>query len=72
MKHIGSQTRETYKEAGYEIVSASDDGEVVLKNEDGGYELWVQNDDFAGYVVEIGGIGYEFITSVEVENHVKN
>lgn len=40
--------------------------EAILEVTDTGkQELWVESDDFAGYVIEIDGIGYEFIRSLE-------
>lgn len=29
------------------------------------FELWQKNDHFAGYVIEIDGVGYEFISGRE-------
>ena len=63
MRHIGSQTRETLEESEYTFVSREGD-EVILENEDGGKELFVERDDYAGYVVEIDGIGHEFVRSL--------
>lgn len=61
MKTIGSQKRETLKQAGYKLVSKEDDF-VVLKDKDTGKkEMWVECDDYSGYVIEINGKGYEFV-----------
>lgn len=63
----GSQTRESYTDAGYRIVSMAatlDRMSVVLEDETGKRELWRCSDGFAGYVVTIGGIGYEFIRTL--------
>jgi len=64
MKTIGSQTRETLAESGYSLIGRIDVNEVILQDsaDSGGKpELWTQRDDFAGYVIEIDGIGYEFV-----------
>lgn len=64
MKKRGSQIRENYKEAKYKLMSYSkNDKNVILEDEDGQRELWTANDNFAGYVVEINGVGYEFVRS---------
>ena len=65
METIGSQTRESLKEASYVLEKIRENGEVILFNKvDGCFELWVANDSYAGYVVEIDGIGYEFCRTV--------
>ena len=59
---IGSQHRETLQEAGYNLVSRNDEC-VLLENKDTKkLELWALNDDFAGYVIEVDGKGYEFVS----------
>lgn len=63
MRKIGSQIRETLEESGMEIHERLNSNEVILVDEEGKMELWVKRDDFAGYVIEILGKGYEFITS---------
>jgi hypothetical protein len=62
-RQIGSQYRETLEEAGYWIVDNSSD-ETILADEDGKLEVWVENNHYAGWVLEINGIGYEFVRSV--------
>lgn len=37
---------------------------AILKTESGKLELWTERDDFAGYVVVIDGIGYEFVRTL--------
>ena len=79
MKTIGSQKRELLKDTDYvvqfidEHLVLSETGaqqlesgpEVVLLNQaTGKEELWTKNDDFAEYVIEIDGIGYEFVRSL--------
>ena len=62
-KTIGIQYRETLEESGYTVLEIHD-GYVHLMDEIGKVELWQENDDFAGYVIDIGGIGYEFVRSL--------
>lgn len=77
---MNSQTRERIEDTNYEIkfrdehlvltatgVQGIEDGPdaVLLNKETGISELWTMRDDFAGYVIEIGGIGYEFVRSLE-------
>lgn len=78
METKGSQTREKIEETEYiiehidEHIIVGVEGhyqgewperrEAVLKN-DGGLELWMENDDFAGYVIVIDEVGFEFIRS---------
>ncbi len=61
MKYIGSQVRERIEETGYKLISVHIDGKTALLNNNGACELWALNDDYAGYVIEINGQGYEFI-----------
>lgn len=56
----GSQRREAIEETEYILAQRLTNGQVVLVDTDGKRELWVARDDFAGYVVEIDGVGYEF------------
>jgi hypothetical protein len=63
----GSQTRESYVDAGYRLVATWPDvdrGSVVLQDASGKRELWQRNPHYAGHVVTINGIGYEFVTSL--------
>ena len=73
MRTIGSQKRETLAEAEYELIGIfnGDAGTIAVvrpiheKHEKHGKtELWAKNDDFAGYVMEINGVGYAFICSI--------
>lgn len=59
-KQIGSQFRQTLKQAGYTLVKRISSEEVVLANEDGNHEVWFKNDHSAGWTIEINGVGYEF------------
>jgi len=69
MKKIGSQIRENIKETKY-IVDIIEGDEQIGRNaylynlKTGKYELWTERDDFAGYVIEIDGIGYEFVREI--------
>ena len=61
MKIIGSQRRETLQEAGYKFVKRVACHSVILENEFGQQELWVENDPHAGYVIEVDDKGHEFV-----------
>jgi hypothetical protein len=61
---VGSQRRETLEEAGYVIVARLEDKELILADKDGKREVWAANDDYAGYVIVVDNVGYEFVTSV--------
>lgn len=62
MKIIGSQRRETLEEAGYRLIRhVGKTGAILQDKETGEYELWVKRPHYAGYVVEIKGIAYEFV-----------
>lgn len=64
MRKIGSQSRELLSETEYTVAGRLDghssDG-VILKDADGKYELWVPNNHYAGYVIDIDGVGHEFV-----------
>ncbi len=68
IKRIGSQTRENIEDTEYTVdsIEGTEIGgrNVFLTTIDGKYELWTERDDFAGYVVVIDGIGYEFVRSL--------
>ncbi len=79
MKTRGSQNREHIEETEYKIKHIDEhiivgvEGhykgewperrEAILEN-DGEQELWMENNDFAGYVLVIDGMGFEFIRSI--------
>lgn len=69
MKTIGSQKREKIEDSEYEFVQWQGSGanfSACLKNKTtGNFEEWVWNDDFAGYVIEINGKGFEFVTTIK-------
>lgn len=65
-KIVGSQTRESYQDAGLRIVKTWPDvdrGHVVFEDETGKRELWVRS-NHAGYAVTIDGVAYEFVRSL--------
>lgn len=65
MKHAGSQIKETLEEANYSIYDKDSPDEIILQDNDTGtYELWAPNDQYAGYVIEIAGVGHEFIHEI--------
>jgi len=61
MKTIGSQKRETLNESGYKLIRIAG-YTALLQDSDGKKELWRENDNFAGYVIEVNGKGYEFVS----------
>lgn len=69
IKVIGSQSREKIEDTEY-IVDYMDDIDDVprdvflLDMETGVREKWTENDHYAGYVVEIDGVGFEFVCSL--------
>jgi len=72
-KMIGSQIREPLEESGYELAGYLDNAKdiAVLKSIDkadkGKMEIWTRNDHFAGYVIELHGVGYEFVRDYHPE-----
>jgi len=62
-RFIGSQYRETLEEAEYRVHELRNDGTAILDG-GGNLELWQANDDYAGFVVEINGVGYEFVSEI--------
>lgn len=68
VKEIGSQRREKIENSDMEIATRISPTEVILKYKDDDklpHELWILRDDFAGYVIEIDGKGYEFVRQVK-------
>lgn len=61
MRTIGSQTREKIEDTSYEICQVYKNTAILMNMETGITEVWTKNDHFAGYVIEINGIGYEFV-----------
>ena len=66
IKQYGSQTREPLNESGYKLVETRDgQKDAILENTLNWRELWTKSDDFSGYVIDIFGIGYEFVMSLD-------
>ena len=67
-KHIGSQYRDTVEEAGVVVVSGPNARkEIIIQDKQTSrYELWVENDHYAGAVIEYCGKGYEFVSSYQI------
>jgi hypothetical protein len=66
LRSIGSQNREKIEDTEYEVEKFLDDDKdevILIDTETGKKELWAKRDDFSGYVIEIDGIGYEFVSS---------
>lgn len=69
---IGSQKRETLSEAGCRVYHRLDEREVLLiavdaDGEDTGHlMLYCANDHYAGHVIDIDGVGYEFCANVKM------
>ncbi len=65
MKTVGSQIREDItKDDTYTLVEDHDnnDGEIIVFNKvTQKQEIWIENDQYAGYVLVVNGIGYEFV-----------
>lgn len=61
MRQIGSQFRETLAESGYRLTGRPYPGVVLLEDEEGKRELWGANDYHAGYTIQVGRWGYEFL-----------
>ncbi|KKL23891.1 hypothetical protein LCGC14_2420850 [marine sediment metagenome] len=64
-KQMGSQDRETLAESGYRLVSRPFEGEVILADPEGNRELWMANDHYAGYTIQVGRWGYEFVRGIQ-------
>lgn len=64
MKTIGSQKRELLKDSGMELYRKEGKGAILRDAKTGKLEMWREKDDFAGYVIEIDGKGFEFVRSI--------
>lgn len=64
---VGSQIREPYDEAGYQIIERRGDELEVEYFDDRAHrlvrEIWCKNDHYSGYVITVDGVGFEFIRS---------
>lgn len=65
------QVRELVETSEYEILGWTDDEQVVLKDKDDiskyRYKLYQKNNSFSGHVIVIDGVGYEFVTSIPLD-----
>lgn len=64
MKQYGSQVRETLAESGYKLVGRKP-GTVILEDASGKQEIWYANNHHAGYTIQVGRWGYEFVRDVK-------
>lgn len=67
---VGSQIREPLWASGYRLIKRHE-GQAVVEDAEGGHELYVLKDDYAGHVLEIRGKGYEFARSLAPVESVK-
>ena len=65
IKQIGSQARENINDTDYEVFTRWNGAVVLRDKKTGAKELWQANNHFAGYTIQIGRWGYEFIRSVQ-------
>ena len=67
----GSQIRDNIEDTEYTVDGIEGDEitgrNAFLTTKDGKYELWTERDDFAGYVIVIDDVGYEFVRSIDYE-----
>lgn len=65
MKQVGSQIRDNIEDTEYIIDVIEGDKltgrNALLLNAQENLELWTENDNFAGYVIVIDNVGYEFV-----------
>jgi len=67
VRQIGSQRREKIEDTDMELAYRVSPQDVILKDKTDPrlpHEHWTLSDDYAGYVIEIDGKGYEFVSSV--------
>lgn len=67
IRQIGSQSREPLNESGYKLFMRVSDTDVILMSEENSQicELWCAEDDHVGYTIEVDGVGYEFIRTLD-------
>jgi hypothetical protein len=58
-----SQTRDRIEDTGRCVIRFLPGDQVLLSDA----TIWAKNDHYAGYVIEIEGVGYEFIRSLRQE-----
>ena len=59
-----AQLRDQLVNTEFEIVSKTEGG-FILRDSCGKLELWLENDDCAGYVIVLEGKGHEFVCTVK-------
>jgi hypothetical protein len=59
--HTCGPLRESGEQAGYQIVSALEDGQYLLEDEMGKQEIWRESSNYAGYALTFGDTELEFI-----------
>jgi hypothetical protein len=60
----GSQTSEPIELTEYNIVQRDDIYALLRNSKTGKKEVWVHNQNFAGYCIRIGRKNYEFVRSL--------
>jgi hypothetical protein len=68
MEERGSQRREKIEQTDMVLEKRKSPTEVILRDKNdpnAPLELWSLSDDYAGYVIEIDGKGYEFISEIK-------
>ena len=60
-----NQHREPLEATGMKLIHQA--GAVAVLQDKDRLEVWRENDNYSGYVVEIDGKGYEFVYSVRIE-----
>jgi hypothetical protein len=65
MQIVGSQRRELIEHTEYKLISLAGGEAILLNTETNHRELWYKRDDFAGYVIVIEEIGYEFVREIK-------
>lgn len=56
--------RENVYEAGFNVVTMTDDTITLKDRENGNLELWAVADHYAGYAIDFNGHLYEFVRTL--------
>ena len=64
MQEIGSQLREHISETNNIILSVNEQELIVKDKNTGDVEFWQASNNFAGYVLEVNDIGFEFVRTM--------
>jgi len=62
MQKIGPQNIQPLCETEYTLISLTGNEAILFNTISRKYETWVLNNNYAGYVIEINGKGYEFVS----------